>query len=67
MMIGKNLAVALATAAFGLVLLCQPGTATADDVTVKKNGTPLMLSPMMQAPPLFPPGGSIAVASPLPS
>jgi hypothetical protein len=50
MMIGKNLAVALATAAFGLVLLCQPGTATADDVTVKKNGTPLMLSPMRDAP-----------------
>ncbi len=49
-MIGKKLAAALAPAAVGLALLCQPGTATADDVTVKKNGTPLTLAPTRNAP-----------------
>jgi SH3-like domain-containing protein len=50
MMIGKNVAAALAPAAMGLALLCQPGAATADEVTVKKNGTPLTLAPTRDAP-----------------
>jgi len=50
MMIGKNAAAALAPAALGLALLCQPGTATADEVTVKKSGTPLTLAPTRDAP-----------------
>ncbi len=50
MMIGKNLAVASVAAVFGLVLLCQPGTAPAEEVTVKKNGTPLMLAPTRDSP-----------------
>ena len=50
MMIGKNVAAALAPAALGLALLCQPGTATADEVTIKNSGTPLTLAPTSDAP-----------------
>jgi hypothetical protein len=50
MMIGKNLAAALAPAALGLALLLQPGVAGADEVTAKKNGTPLTLAPTRNAP-----------------
>jgi hypothetical protein len=51
MMIGKNLAAALAPAALGLALLLQPGVAGADEVTAKKNGTPLTLAPTRNARP----------------
>ena len=51
MMIGKNLAAALAPAALGLALLLQqPGAAGADEVAAKKNGTPLTLAPTRNAP-----------------
>jgi hypothetical protein len=50
MMIGKNAAAALAAAALGLALLCQPGIAMADEVTVTKNGTPLTQAPTRNAP-----------------
>lgn len=49
-MIGKNVAAALVPAALGLALLSQPGTAAADEVTVKKSGTPLTLAPTRDAP-----------------
>jgi hypothetical protein len=49
-MIGKNLAVVLGTATLTFALLCQPGMAAADEVAVTKNGTPLMLSPLRDAP-----------------
>ncbi len=50
MMIGKNLAAALASAALGLALLLQPRAAVADEVSVKSNGTPLTLAPTRTAP-----------------
>src|SRR5215468_9316898 len=50
MMIGKKMAAALTAAGAGLVLLFQPGSATADEVTITKNGTPLLLAPKRNAP-----------------
>lgn len=50
MMIGKNATAALATAALGLALLCQPGPAMADEVTVAKNGTRLTSGPAADSP-----------------
>ena len=50
MMIGKNVAAALVPAALGLALLLQPGAVMADQVTVKNNGTSLMLAPTRNAP-----------------
>ena len=50
MMIGKNAAVALATAVLGFALLCQPGPALADEVTVAKNGTRLTSGPAADSP-----------------
>jgi hypothetical protein len=50
MMIGKNAAAALASAALGLALLCQPGPTMADEVTVAKNGTRLTLAPANDSP-----------------
>jgi hypothetical protein len=50
MMIGKNVAAALVPAALALALLLQPGAAMADQVSVKNNGTSLMLAPARNAP-----------------
>ena len=49
-MIGKKLAAAFAPAVLGLALLLQPSAARADEVTVKKGGTPLTLAPTRNAP-----------------
>jgi hypothetical protein len=50
MMIGKTAATAMTVAALGLALLCQPGPTKAEDVTVAKSGTPLLLAPKSSAP-----------------
>jgi len=50
MMIGNSVAAALVPAAVGLALLLQAGSAMADQVTVKNNGTSLTLAPTRNAP-----------------
>ena len=50
MMIGKKMAAALTAATAALALLFQPGSAAADEVTITKNGTPLLLAPKRNAP-----------------
>lgn len=50
MMIGKNRAAALAAAVLGFALLCHPGPAMADEVTVAKNGTRLTSGPAADSP-----------------
>lgn len=50
MMIGKTAAAALAAAALGFALLAQPSLTKAEDVTVAKSGTPLLLAPKNSAP-----------------